>query len=84
MGNVVQIAVYLQDGSPYVSREHNMWSRQVKIYTTVKEKSGLTRSFPEELKLVPDTSVVEYTYVPTDKDEMILVTVSKHFISLEM
>ena len=71
----LQIAVHQEDGSAYARGQENLLSRQVRILTTVRDRNGNTETLPEELLIIPDTSIVHYRYLPQENDEMIVVNV---------
>lgn len=71
---MLQIAVYQDDGSPYVNSRH----RQVIIYTSVRKQGSNVRTLPKEVKIIPDNSIVQYSYTPGADDEMIVIRVSIH------
>jgi hypothetical protein len=66
----MQIAVERSDGTPY----NGFFNRQINIMR-VHEGVG-SRQVPEEKVVIPDDSLVRYTFYPGDNDEKITVTVS--------
>ena len=62
----------MDDGTSYTSDRF----RQLSISTTVRSHGGTARTLPDEVKIIPDTSIVHYRYTPEADAELIVVRVS--------
>ena len=50
--------------------------RQVRISVNAREQSGMTRTYDDVIKTIPDDSIVRFSFVPELDDQFIKFRVS--------
>ena len=53
------------------------YNRQMRLLRVVRMRNGTTVTSPEEVILIPDTSIVSYEYRTSKDDELVRVKVSR-------
>ncbi|KAI0207913.1 hypothetical protein LSAT2_007430 [Lamellibrachia satsuma] len=75
----VYIAVYHQDGSRYSA----MIYRQVAIQTSVRRRNGGTVLKEEIRRMIPEDSIVRYSFTPGSDDEMVTISAAHDGLTRE-
>ena len=68
-----QIAVYHHDGSRYSAMRY----RQVAIQTSVRRRSGASIVMEETRLVIPEDSIVRYSFTPGPEDQAVTVSVRR-------
>ena len=71
--SMLQIAVYHHDGSRYTAMRY----RQVAIQTSVRRRNGASIVMEETRRVIPEDSIVRYSFTPGPEDQAVIVSVSR-------